>query len=163
MKCCNVELKPVLLEFIGMIVVVNKIFLNVNSTTTQLLLRSFIPLKGSWCNCFSTARFEQVNVESPQQIFVLMKTSSRRLGQGQYIRLGYILASRRLQDVFKTSSRRLQDVLPRRLQDVFNTSSRRLANRSSRRLQDVLKTSSKRLQDIFKTSSRCIIKLNCSC
>ena len=151
MKCCNVELKPVPLEFIGMIVVVNKIFLNVNSTTTQLLLRSFIPLKGSWCNCFSTARFEQVNVESPQQIFVLMKTSSRRLGQDQYIRLGY------------TASRRLQDVLPRRLQDVFNTSSRRLANRSSRRLQDVLKTSSKRLQDIFKTSSRCIIKLNCSC
>ena len=62
----------------------------------------------------------------------LQKTSSRRLGQDQYIRLGYT-SSRRLQDVFKTSSRRLQDVLQ------------------------------KRLQDIFKTSSRRIIKLNCSC
>ena len=53
---------------------------------------------------------------------------------------------------------RLQDVLPRRLQDVFKTSSRRLAKRSSRHLQDVLKTSSKRLQDVLKnvfmTSSR---------
>ena len=51
----------------------------------------------------------------------LEKTSSRRLGQDQYIRLGYTF-SRRLQDVFKTSSRCLQDVLPRRLQDVFRTS-----------------------------------------
>ena len=80
----------------------------------------------------------------------LQKTSSRRLGQDQYIRLGYT-SSRRLQDVFKTSSRRLQDVLPRCLQDVFKTSSRRLAKTSSRHLQDVLQ---KRLQDIFKTSSR---------
>ena len=52
----------------------------------------------------------------------------------------------------------LQDVLPRLLQDVFKTSSRRLAKRSSRHLQDVFKTSSKRLQDVlknvFKTSSR---------
>ena len=57
---------------------------------------------------------------------LLQKTSSRRLGQDQYIRLGYT-SSRRLQDVFKTSSRRLaktssrhlQDVLQRYLQDVF--------------------------------------------
>ena len=41
----------------------------------------------------------------------LQKTSSRRLGQDQYIRLGY------------TSSRRLE----KRLQDIFKTSSRRLA------------------------------------
>ena len=73
--------------------------------------------------------------------------------------------SRRLQDVFiktnallirlqKTSSRRLhQDqhirlghTSSRRLQDVFKT--------SSRRLQDVFKTSSRRLQDVLKTSSR---------
>ena len=72
-------------------------------------------------------------------IIHLQKTSSRRLGQDQYIRLGYT-SSRRLQDVFKTFSRRLQDVLPRRLQDVFKT--------SSRHLQDVFKTSSKRLQDV---------------
>ena len=89
----------------------------------------------------------------------LQKTSSRRLGQDQYIRLGYT-SSRRLQDVFKTScqdvfktfSRRLQDVLQKRLQDIFKT--------SSKHLQDVFKTSCK---DIFKTFSRHIIKLNCSC
>ena len=80
----------------------------------------------------------------------LQKTSSRRLGQDQYICLGHMssrrlqdvfkTSSRRLQDVFKTSSRRLQDVLPRCLQDVFKTSSRRLAKTSSRHLQDVFKT-----------------------
>ena len=43
-------------------------------------------------------------------------------------------APRRLQDVFKTSSRRL----PRRLQDIF---ARRLAIMFSRRFQDVFKTS----------------------
>ena len=65
------------------------------------------------------------------------------------------------QDVFKMSSRRLQDVLKAYCQDVFKT--------SSRHLQDVLKnfyvfkTSSIYLQDVFKTFSRRIIKLNCSC
>ena len=52
----------------------------------------------------------------------LQKTSSRRLGEDQYIRLGYT-SSRRLQDVFKTSSRHLQD--------VFKTSSRHLQDVSS--------------------------------
>ena len=50
----------------------------------------------------------------------LQKTSSRRLGQDQYISLGHT-SSRCLQDVFKTSSRRLQDALPRCLQDVSKT------------------------------------------
>ena len=45
--------------------------------------------------------------------------------------------------VFKTSSRRFQDVL--------KTSSRRPAKMSSRRLQDVLKASSRHLQDVLKT------------
>ena len=60
--------------------------------------------------------------------------------------------------LFKTSSRRLQDVLPKQLQDVFKTSSRSLAETFSRHFQDVFKTSSrrleKRLQDVLKTSSR---------
>ena len=81
----------------------------------------------------------------------LQKTSSRRLGQDQYIRFGYT-SSRRLQYVFKTNSTRLQDVLPRRLQDVFQTFLRRLAKTSSRYLQDILKTFSRRLQNVFKTS-----------
>ena len=95
-------------------------------------------------------------------------------------------SSRRLQDVFKMFSRRLQDVFKTSCQDVFKTSSRHLAKTSSRRCQDVFKTSWKRIQDIFRnvfktssrclqdvlktsckdifnTFSRCIIKLNCSC
>ena len=69
----------------------------------------------------------------------LQKTSSRRLGQDQYILLGHT-SSRRLQNVFKMSSRRLQDVLSKRLQDVFKTSSRRLQDVLQRYLQDVFKT-----------------------
>ena len=73
---------------------------------------------------------------------------------------------RRLQDVFKTSSKRLdedqiivlvirlQDVFRTYCQDVFKTSSRRLEKTSSRHLQDVFKMFSRRLQDIFKTYSR---------
>ena len=52
----------------------------------------------------------------------LQKTSSRRLGQDQYIRLGY------------TSSRRLQDVLQKRLQDIFKTSCKDIFKTFSRRI-----------------------------
>ena len=88
----------------------------------------------------------------------LQKTSSRRLAQGQYIRLGHT-SSRRFEDVFKTSwrcfrktsSRRFEDVFKtssRHLPDVLKTSSRRLAKSSSRHLQDVLQ---RYLQDVFST------------
>ena len=60
-------------------------------------------------------------------IIRLQKTSSRPLGQDEYIWL--IHTSSR---VFKTSSRHPQD--------VFKTSSRSLANTSWKHLQDVLKT-----------------------
>ena len=132
-------------------------------------------------------------LNTAQQTFVLMKTSSRRLGQDQYICLGYTSSRhlqdvllRRLQNVFKTSSRRLAKTSPKRFQDVFKTSCKKVSKTSSRHLQDVSKTSSKRLQDVFKMSSRrlekrlqdtfktsCkdlfktfsrrIFKLNCSC
>ena len=55
------------------------------------------------------------------------------------------------EDVLKTS---FVFVFRRRLQDVFKTSSRRLVKTSSRRFQDVFKTFSRRLQNVFKTSSR---------
>ena len=77
----------------------------------------------------------------------LQKTSSRRLDQNQYIRLAHT-SSRRFQDVFKTSSRHLQDVLPRRLQNVFKTSCKYVLKTSSRHFEDVLR----RLEDIFKAS-----------
>ena len=90
--------------------------------------------------------YVHLSLTSSEDVF---KMSSRRLGQDQYIRLGYT-PSRRLQDVFKTSSRRLQDVLPRRSQDIFKTSCKKVFKTSSRRLQEVLKTSSKRLQDVLQ-------------
>ena len=75
----------------------------------------------------------------------VFKTSSRRLDQDEYIHLIHTSS----EDVLiKTNI----FVLIIRLQDVFKT--------FSRRLQDVFKTSCK---DIFKTFSRRIIKLNCSC
>ena len=45
--------------------------------------------------------YVRLSLTSSEDVF---KTSSRRLGQDQYIRFGYT-SSRRLQDVFKTSSR----------------------------------------------------------
>ena len=68
-----------------------------------------------------------------QEVF---KTSSRCLDQDQYTRLGHT-SWRRFEDenVFKTSSRRLQD--------IFKT--------SSGHLQDVFKTFWRRLQDVCKT------------
>ena len=78
-----------------------------------------------------------------QQTFVLMKTFWRRLDQDEYVRLSLTSS----EDVFKTFwSRPIYSSWPY----VFKT--------SSRRLQDILKTFSKRLQDVlenvFKTSSR---------
>ena len=81
----------------------------------------------------------------------LQKTSSRRLGQEQYIRLGH-MSSRRLQDVFKTSSRRLQDVFKTFWSRPIYSSWPYVFKTSSRRIQDVFKTSSRCLQDVFKTS-----------
>ena len=74
----------------------------------------------------------------------LQKTSSRRLDQDQYIRLGHTSSrrlpktfSRRLQNVFKTSCKNVFKTSSRRFEDVFKISSRRLAKMSSRRFQDV--------------------------
>ena len=119
----------------------------------------------------------------------LQKTSSRRLDQDEYICLSHMSSedvlietnifilviclqdvfktswknvfktfSRRLQDVLKTSSRHLQDTFKTSWQDVFKTSSKCYQEILQKRLQDILKTSCK---DIFKTFSRHIIKLNC--
>ena len=94
--------------------------------------QTFVLMKTSWRRLEGVFRLR------------LQKTSSRRLDQDEYIRLSHTSS----EDVFKTSSRRLgQDqyirlgyTSSRRLQDVFKTSSRRLAKTSSRHLQDVLKT-----------------------
>ena len=108
----------------------------------------------------------------PSKHFLFSKTSSRRLEdvfsvtlfifQDVFKSYSQYVFLKRLQDVFKTFSRRLQDVFQdvfktssRRLQDVF---ARRLAIMSSRRLHNVFKTSWKAkkyyTEDVFKTSSR---------
>ena len=100
----------------------------------------------------------------PSKHFLFSKTSWRRLQRNTFrlprrlkdvfkTYLQYIFL-KRLQDVFKTFSRRLQDVF----QDVFKTC---LQDVLQLYLQDVLedkknvtlKTSSRRLQDVFSMSS----------
>ena len=73
-------------------------------------------------------------LSTSQKTLVLMKTASRRLDQDQCIRLGYM------------SLRHLQDVFQKCLQDIFKI--------SWRRFEDVFKTFSRRLQDIFEMSWR---------
>ena len=97
--------------------------------------------------------------------FVFIKTSSRRIDQAEYLCLSltssedvfktniFVLAIR-LQDVFKTFSRRLQDVFKTSCQCVFKMFSRRLPDVLHKRLQGMFKTSSSRFEDVFKTSSR---------
>ena len=128
--------------------------------------QTFVLMKTSWRHLEVVFRLRLQKTSSDVLIktnmFVLalrlLKTSSsRRVGQDQYIRLGHA-SSRRLQEVFKTSSRRLQDALPRCLQDVFTckTFSRHLGvvfQTSSRRFENVFKTSSRRFENVFNTSS----------
>ena len=84
----------------------------------------------------------------------LQNRSSRRL-QDVLTKSTIFVLVIRLQDVFKTSSRRVEDVLPRRLQNVFKTSCKVAFKALSRRFQDV--SSSKTfLVNIFKMSSRLV-------
>ena len=103
-----------------------------------------------WWRRLSPLSSEDVSIKTNifTLVLLLQKTPSRRL-QDVLVKTNIFVLAIRLQDASKTSC---QDVLQKRLQDIFKT--------SSRRLQDIFKTSWK---DIFKTFSRLIIKLNCSC
>ena len=88
----------------------------------------------------------------------VFKTSSRHLDQDKYNRLGHT-SSRCLQDVFEISSKSLQDEYIR----LICTSSKEVLKMSSRHLDQyqysrVGHTSSRYLQDVFKTSSRSLVK-----
>ena len=85
----------------------------------------------------------------------VLKTSLRqRLDQDEYVRLSLTSS----EDVFKTSWSRpiysswlyVFKTSSRRFQDVFKTSCKNVFKTSSRRLQDVLKTSSRHLQDVLQ-------------
>ena len=67
----------------------------------------------------------------------------RRRHQDVLVKTNIFVLAIPLPDVFKTPSRRLQGVLQKGLQDIFKTSSTRFEN--------VFKTSSRHLQGIFKT------------
>ena len=99
--------------------------------------QTFVLMKTSW---------RRLSSSFSEDVF---KTSSRSLDQDQYIRLGH------------TSSRRLQDVLPRCLQNVFKKFSRHLQDFLQRFLQDAFKTYHQVIlflltsfQDAFKTYSQ---------
>ena len=130
--------------------------------------QTIVLMKTSWRRLLSLSSEDVFKTSSRRIYSPYSYVFRRRLYQDQYICLGHTssrlledvfkMSSRHLEktsckNVFKTSSRRLQDVLPRRRQNFFKTSSRRLAKTSSRHFQDVFKTFSRRLQD-FKTSSR---------
>ena len=83
--------------------------------------------------CLDQDEYNRLTHTSSEDV---LKTSWRRLEQDQHNRLGH------------TSSRRLQGVLSRRLQNVFKTSCKNVFNTSSRLIQDVLKTSSRCFQDV---------------
>ena len=76
----------------------------------------------------------------------VFNTSSRCLDQDEYIRLVHT-SSRRLQDVLP---RRFYDVLQKYLQDIFEISSRRLYYVLQSYLQGIFETFSRHLQDVFK-------------
>ena len=68
------------------------------------------------------------------------------------------MSSRRLQHVFKASSRSLENVLKTFLQDVLKTSCQHVLKTSWRHLENVLKTSWRR---ITKTNIFVLIKMSC--
>ena len=92
----------------------------------------------SWRRLGKKDEYVRLSLTSSKDVF---KSSSRCLGQDQYIRLGH---------VFKTSCKNVFKTFRRCLQDVFKSSSRRLQNvfkTSSTNLQDFLQ---RYLQDVFK-------------
>ena len=133
--------------------------INYSKAFFSLLVPEGLPLKCQWKSLsdseLKSLKLTPANTSLDEDVLIktnifailirLQKTSSRRLDQDQYIRLGHT-SSRRLQVVFKTSSRRLVKMSLRRLQDVFKA--------FSRGLEDIFKTPSRRFEDVFKTSSR---------
>ena len=93
-----------------------------------------------------------IKTDISQQTFVLMKTSSRRLDEDEYILINHTSS----EDVFKTSWSRpiylswlyVFKTSSRCFQDVFKTSCQNFFKTFWRRLQDVLQ---RYLQDVFKT------------
>ena len=80
----------------------------------------------------------------------VFKTSSRLLDQDEYI----CLSHKSSEDVFKTSSRHFQHFFKTSCQDLFRTFSGRLQDVLQKWLQDIFKASSRHFEDVFKISLR---------
>ena len=110
--------------------------------------QTFVLMKASWRRLSFSSEDVFIRTNIFALLIPLQKTSSRRLDQYQYIRLGHT-SSRRFEDVFKTSSKRLQD--------IFKTSYKKVFKKSSRRFEDVFKASSAQrfsvFANVFNTSS----------
>ena len=119
----------------------------VNVLTKHSIQQTFVLMKTS---------LRRLSSSSSEDVF---KTSTRRLDQDEYIGLTHpssedvflikiiiIVLIIRLQDVFKTSSRRLAKSFSRSFQNVFKTPCNNVFRTSSRRLQDVYKIHSRRLE-----------------
>ena len=140
------------------LIILNKAWMVTLKVASQ---QTFVLMKTSWRRLPSSSS-EDVS-----------KTSSRRLDQDEYIRFSLMsskdifktswwrliysswsyvskTSSRRLQDIFKMSSKHLQDVLQKRLQDVLRKRLQKLFKTSSRRFEGIFKMSSRHLQDVFQ-------------
>ena len=129
--------------------------INYSKAFSSLLVPEGLPFKCQWKSLsdseLKSLKLTPANTRLDEEVLIktnifailirLQKTSSRRLHQDQYIRLGHT-SSRRLQVVFKTSSRHLQDVLQRCLQDAFKT------------YHQVILFLLTSFQDVFKTYSQ---------
>ena len=120
---------------------INKLLKIISSCFTSLKLRKnfekySIPSKHSfWWRCLE-------NVLKTSFVFAF-----RGRLQDVLFKTNIFVLAIRLQDVFKTSSKRLQDFL----KNVFKT--------YSRRLQEVLKTPSRHLQDVLQTHLHDVFKM----
>ena len=113
-----------------------------------------------------TSSLLKPGIDITQQTFVLMNTFVRSRLQDvfktSWSRQKNICLTHKASEEISGPNNGLSHKSSRRLQDVFKTSLRRLAITSSKRLQDVLQkclqdifnTSSRRFQDVLKTSSR---------
>ena len=131
-----------------------RLVLNTDLKFNSASQQTFVLVKTSWRHLSSSSSKDVFKTSWSRRICSPQPYVFRRRLQDVLVKTNIFILAIHLQD-FKTFSRRLQD--------VFKTSCKKVFKTSSRRLQDVLKTSSKRLQDIFETSSRRIINLNCSC
>ena len=122
--------------------------------------QTFVSMKTSWKRLEDLFRLHlpKTSLRCLQEVLIktniflliirLQKTSWRRLQEV------FKTSSWRLQDAFKTFSRHVGKTSLRRLQDVFKTYSRRLAKTPSRLLENVFRTFHKYVLKTSKTPSR---------